>query len=641
MSKDDAVKARVQQLHDEINQHNQNYYQYDAPQIPDADYDALMRELQALELAQPALISDDSPTQRVGSAPLDSFNQVEHQIPMLSLDNAFNEAEFEAFNKRVQDRIETTDEVEYLVEPKLDGLAVSLLYQDGLLVQAATRGDGKTGENVTENVRTISVIPLALKGLNVPTALEVRGEIFMPLAGFEKLNKQAIDADEKPFANPRNAAAGSLRQLDSKITATRPLAFYAYGIGVVEGFVLPKTQKILFGLLDSWGLPVSNQVSVARGSVQCHKAYDVLASKRPLLPYEIDGVVYKVNDFELQEKIGFVSRAPRWAIARKFPAQEKMTKVVGIDVQVGRTGAITPVARLSPVFVGGVTVTNVTLHNEDEMRRKDVRVGDTVVVRRAGDVIPEIVSVVIDKRPDDCVPFLMPTTCPVCGSAVERAEGEAIIRCPAGLFCRAQVKESIKHFASRKAMDVDGLGDKIVEQLVISGLVKTPADLYRLTKEQVSSLERMADKSANNLLLALDASKQTTLPKFLYALGVREVGEVTANSLAMYFGRLDALQGATLEDLEKVPDVGPIVAQHIVAFFELQHNRDVVTELLAAGVHWPDVSAVSHKNKALSDKVFVLTGTLSSMGRDQAKEILQSLGAKVTGSVSKKTDYVV
>jgi len=637
----DRVEQRVQKLREEINQHNQSYYQYDAPKIPDADYDALMRELQSLEAENPELMSNDSPTQRVGSAPLSSFQQVEHQVPMLSLDNAFDDGEFEAFDKRVRDRVELIGDVEYLVEPKLDGLAISLLYEEGVLVRAATRGDGRKGENVTENVKTIGAIPLTLRGNGLPLSIEVRGEVFMPLSGFQKLNQQAVSSGEKPFANPRNAAAGSLRQLDSKITATRPLAFYSYGIGVVEGFGLPATQKDLFDLLAKWGLPVSDQVIIATGMDKCHQAYQELAQKRTLLPYEIDGVVYKVNDFALQESIGFVSRAPRWAIARKFPAQEKMTQVMGIDVQVGRTGAITPVARLAPVFVGGVTVTNVTLHNEDEMRRKDVRVGDTVIVRRAGDVIPEIVSVVIEKREKASRLFEMPTHCPVCGSAVERAEGEAIARCPAGLFCSAQVKESIKHFSSRKAMDVDGLGDKIVEQLVNLGLVKTPADLYALTPEQLSSLERMAEKSASNVVKALEKSKSTTLSKFLYALGIREVGEVTAASLSAHFGRLDVLQQASAEDLEKVPDVGPIVAQHIVAFFGLEHNQEVIAALQALGVHWPDVKIASQDDQALSGKVFVLTGTLSTMGRIEAKEALQLLGAKVTGSVSKKTDYVV
>ena len=641
MMRNNDVKKRIQQLREDINRHNQSYYQYDAPQIPDADYDALMRELQALETENPSLISEDSPTQRVGSAPLDSFQQVQHDVPMLSLDNAFDDNEFEAFDKRVRDRVEQENKVEYLVEPKLDGLAISLLYTDGIFVRAATRGDGKTGENVTENVKTISAIPLRLKGDNLPKTIEVRGEVFMPLSGFERLNRDAIRLSEKPFVNPRNAAAGSLRQLDSKVTAKRPLAFYAYGIGVLDAYELPKTQQDLFESLAGWGIPICDQVSVATGIEACHQAYQRLAAKRAMLPYEIDGVVYKVNDLALQKSIGFVSRAPRWAIARKFPAQEKMTEVMGIDVQVGRTGAITPVARLAPVFVGGVTVTNVTLHNEGELRRKDVRVGDTVIVRRAGDVIPEIVSVVLEKRESNAPIFDMPTECPVCGSAIERIEGEAVARCPAGLFCQAQVKESIKHFASRKAMDVDGLGDKIVEQLVAEGLVKTPADLYGLKQEQLSALDRMAEKSASNLIAALEKSKATTLAKFLYALGIREVGEVTASSLANHFGQLEALQQATTELLERVPDVGPIVAQHVVSFFELAHNREVVSSLRNLGVHWLDVSRVSESDQALAGKVFVLTGTLSIMGRIEAKEALQSLGAKVTGSVSKKTDYVV
>lgn len=641
MNESTNSKKRVEQLHEEINRHNQNYYQYDAPQIPDADYDALMRELQLLETENPHLISDDSPTQRVGSAPLESFQQVQHEVPMLSLDNAFDDGEFEAFDKRVRDRVGLLNKVEYLVEPKLDGLAISLLYIDGVFVRAATRGDGKIGENVTENVKTISAIPLRLKGDNLPKTIEVRGEVFMPLSGFEKLNREAARLSEKPFVNPRNAAAGSLRQLDSTITAKRSLAFYAYGIGVFEGYELPQTQQELFELLDDWGVPICDQVSVETGMEQCHKAYQRLGEKRALLPYEIDGVVYKVNDFALQKSIGFVSRAPRWAIARKFPAQEKMTEVVSIDVQVGRTGAITPVARLAPVFVGGVTVTNVTLHNEGELRRKDVRVGDTVIVRRAGDVIPEIVSVVLEKRKSNAPIFEMPIECPVCGSTIERAEGEAVARCPAGLFCQAQVKESIKHFASRKAMDVDGLGDKLVEQLVSEGLVKTPADLYVLTQDQLSGLDRLADKSANNLIVALEKSKSTTLAKFLYALGIREVGEVTAASLAQHFGQLEALQQATAQSLERVPDVGPIVAQHVVAFFELAHNRAVISSLQELGVHWPDVSRVSDSEQALAGKVFVLTGTLSIMGRVEAKDALQLLGGKVTGSVSKKTDYVV
>ncbi|MEH6503389.1 MAG: NAD-dependent DNA ligase LigA [Cycloclasticus sp.] len=636
-----SVLQRIQQLREDINRHNQNYYQFDAPQIPDADYDELMRELQLLEDENPTLISEDSPTQRVGSAPLQAFQQVQHHVPMLSLDNAFSDDEFQAFDKRLRDRVKLSGDVEYLVEPKLDGLAISLLYNDGLLVRAATRGDGKNGENVTENVKTIGSIPLKLKGKGWPSLVEIRGEVFMPLAAFNRLNAQAAELAEKPFANPRNAAAGSLRQLDSKVTAKRALAFYTYGVGVVEGMQLPVTQKDLFGLFASWGLPVCDQIVIAKGVVQCHAAYQVLAHKRPRLAYEIDGVVYKVNSFALQEEIGFVSRAPRWAIARKFPAQEKMTEVIGIDVQVGRTGAITPVARLSPVFVGGVTVTNVTLHNEDEIRRKDVRVGDTVVVRRAGDVIPEIVSVVSEKRLQSSAPFKMPANCPVCGSAVERVEGEAIIRCSAGLYCPAQVKESIKHFASRKAMDVEGLGDKLVEQLVAQGLIKTPADLYRLTREQLSGLERMADKSADNLLAALDKSRFTSLSRFIYALGIREVGEVTAANLANHFANLDALQQASIEELERVPDVGPIVALHLISFFQSEHNLEVIAGLKQCGVDWPDLTSISYGDHELSGKVIVLTGSLSTMTRDQAKETLQAVGAKVTASVSKKTDFVV
>ena len=641
MTNSNQLAQRVESLRKDINQYNQDYYQFDAPKIPDADFDALMLELEVLEKENPALVTNDSPTQRVGSAPLDSFQQVQHQIPMLSLANAFNDEEFQSFDTRLSDRLGLNELLEYVVEPKLDGLAISLLYDNGELIQAATRGDGKIGENVTDNVKTIASIPLFLKGDNLPQTVEVRGEVFMPLTGFERLNEQAIAAGNKPFANPRNAAAGSLRQLDSKVTATRPLAFYCYGVGVLKGYQLPATQYDMFSVLAQWGLPVSDQLITARGVEQCHQAYRALAEKRPLLPYEIDGVVYKINSFSFQDELGFVSRAPRWAIARKFPAQEKMTEVVGIDLQVGRTGAITPVARLAPVFVGGVTVTNVTLHNADEMHRKDVRVGDTVVVRRAGDVIPEIVSVVVEKRPTTSEPFEMPELCPVCNSPVERVEGEATTRCSAGLYCRAQVKESIKHFASRKAMDVDGLGDKIVEQLVAEDMVDTPADLYQLTFVQLSGLQRMAEKSANNLLSSLEKSKSTTLPRFLYSLGIREVGEVTATNLADYFLDLDSLQQANIEELENVKDVGPIVAQHLRAFFDLASNNDVITSLLESGVHWPEVSSNAQQETAISGKVFVLTGALSTMSRTQAKEALMALGAKVTGSVSKKTDYLV
>ena len=641
MTERKQLTQRLQYLRGEINRHNQNYFQFDAPQIPDVDFDALMQELQKLEESNPSFIVADSPTQRVGSAPLSSFEQVQHPVPMLSLANAFSDEEFQAFDARLTERLDSTDELEYMVEPKLDGLAISLLYEEGVLVQAATRGDGRTGENVTDNVKTISAIPLLLRGEGLPNKVEIRGEVFMPLAGFRRLNERAIAAGDKAFANPRNAAAGSLRQLDSRVAASRPLAFYCYGIGFLEGYQLPGTQSEMFEVLATWGLPVCDQLRVASGLQQCHQAYHVLAEKRALLPYEIDGVVYKINRFSEQQSLGFVSRAPRWAIARKFPAQEQMTTVISIDVQVGRTGAITPVARLAPVFVGGVTVTNVTLHNADEMRRKDVRIGDTVIVRRAGDVIPEIVSVVQEKRPSTSELFVMPESCPACDSPVERADGEAIARCSAGLYCSAQVKESIKHFASRKAMDVDGLGAKVVEQLVSEGLVKTPADLYRLSLSQLSGLQRMAEKSASNLLAALQKSKSTTLPRFLYALGIREVGEVTAVSLADYFLNLDRLRQASVAELEAVPDVGPVVAQHLREFFDLAHNDDVVRSLLEVGVHWADVVPVGEQMTALSGKVFVLTGTLSSMSRNQAKEALLALGAKVTASVSKKTDYLV
>jgi len=641
MTISDVLTLRAQGLREQINKHNQDYYQFDTPQIPDADFDTLMQELQSLEAANPALICNDSPTQRVGSAPLDAFKQVQHPVPMLSLANAFSDDDFQAFDARLNDRLDSDVQLEYLVEPKLDGLAISLIYENGLLVQAATRGDGRNGENVTENVKTIGSIPLQLKGSNLPQTVEIRGEVFMPLQGFNRFNERALEAGNKLFANPRNAAAGSLRQLDSRVTATRPLAFYCYGVGLLKGYPMPLTQRELFDLLAHWGMPICDQVVLATGLEQCHKAYGELANKRHLLPYEIDGVVYKVNDLALQSQLGFVSRAPRWAIARKFPAQERMTQVASIDVQVGRTGAMTPVARLNPVLVGGVTVTNVTLHNADEMQRKDVRVGDTVVVRRAGDVIPEIVSVVMAKRQADSEPFLMPSSCPVCGSPVEREKGEAVARCSVGLYCSAQVKESIKHFASRKAMDVDGLGDKLVEQLVVEGLVKTPADLYLLTVQQLSGLQRMAEKSAGNIFIALNNSKRTTLPRFLYALGIREVGEVTAASLASHFPSLNALRQASISELEKVADVGPIVAQHIRTFFDLPYNNEVLANLLDSGLSWPDVSSVTPTQTELTGKVFVLTGTLSTMPRSEAKDALLALGAKVTGSVSKKTDYVV
>jgi DNA ligase (NAD+) len=635
------ILQRVDSLRAEINKHNQCYYQLDAPQILDSDYDALMQDLQSLESQYPALVNPESPTQRVGSAPLDTFKQVEHLVPMLSLANVFSASEFEVFDISVRDRGKFSSEMEYIVEPKLDGLAISLLYQHGELVRAATRGDGKSGEDVTENVKTIGAIPMRLVGDNFPDAVEVRGEVFMPLKSFENLNKRAIKSGEKAFANPRNAAAGSLRQLDSKVTATRSLAFYCYGVGLVEGGALPSTQKSLFELFERWGLPVCDQVGLARGLAACDQAYLALLAKRERLPYEIDGVVYKLNDFSQQQALGFVSRAPRWAIARKFPAQEKTTRVLKIDVQVGRTGAITPVARLAPVFVGGVTVTNVTLHNEGEMRKKDIRIGDTVVVRRAGDVIPEIVSVVLAKRPSDAAVFKMPKQCPVCQTLLEKVDGEAVLRCNAGLYCQAQTKEAIKHFASRRALDIEGLGDKLVEQLVEKGFIKSPADLYALTREQLMSMDRMAEKSADNIIEALDKSRNTTLSRFLYALGIREVGEVTADSLALYFGDIKALMAAPKEELELVGDVGPIVAQHVVAFFSDAHNVNVIAALQEYGVRWKAPEAQMAGDLPLMGKVFVVTGSLSGMTRDQAKDALRLLGAKVSASVSKKTDFLI
>jgi len=641
MIKKSDVSQRIKQLRTDINRHNQRYYQFDSPDIPDADFDGLMQALEALEEKYPEQITPDSPTQRVGSEPISEFQQVQHLMPMLSLNNAFSDEEFAAFDKRLVDRLVDGADIEYMVEPKLDGLAISLIYDDGQLTRAATRGDGQVGEDVTENVKTIGSIPLVLNGEGLPRKVEIRGEVFMPLLGFSKLNSTAERLGEKPFANPRNAAAGSLRQLDSKVTASRPLAFYTYGMGVIEGLDAPTSQKEAFDLFASWGLPVCDQNTVVRGVSACHERYQWLASQRPNLPYEIDGVVYKVNSFSQQNLVGSVSRAPKWAIARKFPAQEKMTTVLSIDVQVGRTGAITPVARLAPVLVGGVTVTNVTLHNESEMRRKDIRVGDTVIVRRAGDVIPEIVAVVMSKRQANFQPFLFPDICPVCDSPVERVKGEVVARCSAGLFCAAQVKESIKHFASRKAMDIEGLGDKIVEQLVQAGLVKTPADLFALTRTEVLTLDRMADKSADKLLLAIKNSRETTFAKFLYALGIREVGEVTALSLANHFSDLTALQKATVDELKLVTDVGPIVAQHIVSFFLLAHNREVVERLGSLGVCWPDTHQKDTDGEPLFGKVFVLTGTLSTMSRQEAKEALQNKGAKVTSSVSKKTNFLV
>ncbi|HAO25124.1 MAG TPA: DNA ligase, partial [Methylophaga sp.] len=612
----------------------------DDPEVTDAEYDRLFAELKQLETKYPVLVTPDSPTQRVGSAPLNKFTQVTHAMPMLSLDNVFDEAELTAFNQRVRDRLNTDAVITYAAEPKLDGLAISIRYENGLLVQAATRGDGAVGEDVTENVRTIRNIPLKLHGNNVPQVVEIRGEIYMPKAGFEKLNQQRLANNEKLFVNPRNAAAGSLRQLDSSVTASRPLALFCYGLGEIEGMERPASHTEAMQIIKKWGGAVCPDTKQLQGVDECLEYLHQIGERRASLSYDIDGVVFKVDDSRLQDRLGFVSRAPRWAIAYKFPAQEESTQVLDIEVQVGRTGALTPVARLQPVFVGGVTVSNATLHNEDEVRRKDVRIGDTVIIRRAGDVIPEVVQVVKDKRPDNAVEFVMPSQCPVCGAEVERVEGEAVARCSGGLFCGAQRKEAIKHFASRKALDIDGLGDKIVEQLVDAELIKDPADLFYLTKAQFSALDRMGDKSAENLVNALNHAKNTRFARFLYALGIREVGEATARSLALHFVKLDKLTTAKEDELIEIEDVGPVVAHHIYTFFRQEHNLDVIQRLLDAGVSWPEEKPV-YADSELTGKTVVLTGTLENLSRSEAKEKLLALGAKVAGSVSAKTDYVV
>ncbi|WP_345868716.1 NAD-dependent DNA ligase LigA [Shewanella algae] len=635
-----AIENEIDQLISTINEHNIRYYVDDNPSIPDAEYDRLMQRLRMLEAEHPELQRSDSPSLRVGGLALAKFEQVTHLKPMLSLDNAFSEEDFAAFHKRVTDRV---GEFSYCCEPKLDGLAVSILYRDGVLERAATRGDGAVGEDITENVRTIRAVPLKLRGNDYPPLLEVRGEVFMPKAAFEALNERNRVKGDKLFVNPRNAAAGSLRQLDSKITASRALAFYAYALGVVEpeSFPLADTHLGQLQQLKTWGLPVSSEIRLAKDLSEVDDYYRDIMARRSALAYEIDGVVFKVNSIEAQQTLGFVSRAPRWAIAYKFPAQEEMTLLEGVDFQVGRTGAVTPVARLKPVFVGGVTVSNATLHNADEIARLGVKVGDTVIIRRAGDVIPQVVAVVPEKRPEGAKEISFPEQCPVCGSQVERLEGEAVARCTGGLFCEAQRKEAIKHFASRKALDIDGMGDKIVEQLIDKELVESPADLFSLTASALTMLERMGLKSATNLVQAIEAAKQTTLAKFLYALGIREVGESTAANLARHFKELDALKQASVEQLIEVEDVGAIVAQHVAHFFAQPHNLEVIDKLLAAGVTWPAIEAPSEDEQPLKGQIWVLTGTLSQMSRTDAKAQLEALGAKVSGSVSKKTDCVV
>lgn len=639
-----ATKKRVESLREQIRHHNYQYHVLDEPEIPDAEYDRLVRELQELEKNHPDLVTDDSPTQRVGAEPVKAFGTVQHVIPMLSLDNAFSEDELRAFHRRVTDRlkIDIDSDLSYAAEPKLDGVAVSLLYEGGTLRRGATRGDGTTGEDITHNVRTIDAVPLKLMGNKYPSTLEVRGEVFMPREGFKKYNQEAEAKGERTFVNPRNAAAGSLRQLDPRLTAERPLDIYVYSVGVSDGGKLPDRQSEILDRLRDLGFKVCPEREVVKGIEGCLSFYRDIGAKRNTLSYDIDGVVYKVDRLDYQKTLGFVSRAPRWAIAHKFPAEEELTVVRAIEFQVGRTGALTPVARLEPVFVGGVTVSNATLHNMDEMNRKDVRVGDTVFVRRAGDVIPEVVKIVPDRRPKNARKVRAPRKCPVCKSAVVREEGEAVLRCTGGLYCAAQRAEALKHFVSRRALDIDGLGSKLIEQLVAMDRIKTPADLYSLTKDELTQMERMGEKSAENLLAAIQKSKDTTLARFLYGLGIREVGEATAASLAHHFGNLKSILEAGEEDLQGVPDVGPVVASRIRAFFAEEHNQQVIDRLVDAGLSWKEsASGASKVEGPLTGKTFVLTGTLPNLTRDEAKELIQAAGGKVTGSVSKNTDYVV
>ena len=637
-----SLQQQIDTLRQDLRRYEYEYHVLDNPTIPDAEYDRLFHQLKALEAAHPELITADSPTQRVGAKPLSGFAQIRHEIPMLSLDNAFSDEEFYAFVKRIEDRlIRLPEPLTFCCEPKLDGLAVSILYVNGVLTQAATRGDGTTGEDITANIRTIRNIPLQLLMDNPPVRLEVRGEVFMPHAGFERLNQQALEKGEKTFANPRNAAAGSLRQLDPKITSKRPLVLNAYGIGIAEGIDLPNTHYDRLQWLKTIGIPVNPEIRLCNGTDEVLDFYRDIQNKRSSLGYDIDGTVLKINDIALQEKLGFISKAPRWAIAYKFPAQEELTRLNDVEFQVGRTGAITPVAKLEPVFVAGVTVSNATLHNGDEIERLDIAIGDTVVIRRAGDVIPQIIGVLHDRRPADARPIVFPETCPVCDSAIVRIEGEAVARCTGGLFCAAQRKEALKHFVSRKAMDIDGVGGKLIEQLVDRELIHTPADLFKLDLTTLTRLDRMGAKSAENTLASLEKAKNTTLARFIFALGIREVGEATALNLANHFKTLEALQNADLEALQQVPDVGEVVANRILAFWHEPHNVAVVNDLIAQGVHWDDVEVKEVGENLFKGKTVVLTGTLTQMGRNEAKALLQDMGAKVSGSVSAKTDFVI
>ncbi|HGF8889724.1 TPA: NAD-dependent DNA ligase LigA [Yersinia enterocolitica] len=638
----ESIIQQINQLRTSLRHHEHLYHVLDAPEIPDAEYDRLMQQLRELEAQHPELITNDSPTQRVGAAPLDAFDQVKHEVPMLSLDNVFDEESYLAFDKRVHDRLKRADPLTFCCELKLDGLAVSLLYEDGELVRAATRGDGTTGENITANVRTIRAIPLRLQGDKLPRRVEVRGEVFMPLAGFEQLNDEARRKGGKVFANPRNAAAGSLRQLDPRITAKRPLTFFCYGVGLLEGGELPRSHIQRLMQFKAWGLPVSDRVKLCTGSEQVIAFYRQVEQDRGGLGFDIDGVVIKVDSLDLQEQLGFVARAPRWATAFKFPAQEQITQVREVEFQVGRTGAITPVARLEPVQVAGVIVSNATLHNADEIERLGLRIGDTVIVRRAGDVIPQVVGVVMDQRPQDAKEITFPEHCPVCGSDIERVEGEAVARCTGGLFCAAQRKEALKHFVSRRALDVDGMGDKIIEQLVEKQYVENPADLFTLTAGKLTGLDRMGPKSAQNLIVALGKAKQTTFARFLYALGIREVGEATAANLAAHFRNLENLRAADIEALKSVPDVGEVVARHVVNFLGEEHNQKVI-EALEKVITWPEPQQIIAEeiDSPFAGKTVVLTGSLTILSRDEAKDRLAALGAKVSGSVSKKTDLVI
>ncbi|MCH9004911.1 MAG: NAD-dependent DNA ligase LigA [Proteobacteria bacterium] len=639
-----TTRKHAESLRDRIRHHNYRYHALDDPEVPDAEYDRLMRELLALETDHPELVTTDSPTQRVGDSPVSGFGTVRHELPMLSLGNAFSEDELKDFNRRVLDRLDLDSDAElmYAAEPKLDGAAVSLLYENGVLVQGATRGDGTTGEDITHNVRTIEAIPLRLLGKGFPRRLEVRGEVFMPKAGFKAYNEKARAAGEKTFVNPRNAAAGSLRQLDPKLTAERPLDMYAYSVGIADGGRLPERHSEIIDQLQEWGIKVCPDRRVVNGVDGCLKYHRNIGDRRDDLSYEIDGVVYKIDSLSMQGKLGFVSRAPRWAIAHKFPAQEEMTEVEGVEFQVGRTGAVTPVARLKPVFVGGVTVSNATLHNIDELHRKDVRVGDTVIVRRAGDVIPEVVSVILNRRPSGTRRVQLPKKCPVCKSRVERVDGETVARCTGGLFCAAQRAEALKHFVSRRALDIEGFGAKLIEQLVATDRLKTPADIFQLTRKELSELDRMGERSAENLVGSIEESKSTTLARFLFALGIREVGEATAAGIAAHFGNLAEVISATEDDLQRVQDVGPVVAARLRAFLSEKHNLEVIARLQKYGVVWAEADpAQAHADGALMGKTFVITGTLPTMTRDEAKELIRSAGGKVTGSVSSKTDYLV